>query len=163
MNKLDWNEYFMNVANLISKRSTCSRLHVGCVVVVDNRIISSGYNGFLPGAPHVSIVRDNHEQSTVHAEQNAITDCAKRGVSMNDSVCYITHYPCIHCAKLLAASGVQQIYYANDYKNDPLVEKIISSVGIKCIKLDAYDVDVVRYNLPKYQDPIDYNYLDNIL
>jgi len=120
-----WDDYFMSASLLISSRSPCDRLHVGCVLVKDNRIISAGYNGFLPGHPHESVVRDNHEQMTVRAEQNTITDCASRGVSVKDSIAYITHYPCINCAKLLAASGVRQIKYLNDYKNDVLVHKII--------------------------------------
>ena len=77
----NWDEYFKEISLVTSKRSSCTRLNVGCVLVKDNRIISQGYNGFLPGQPHESIVRDNHEQATVHAEQNSICDCAKRGVS----------------------------------------------------------------------------------
>ena len=123
--RLSWDEYFMSVAFLISSRSTCERLHVGCVIVMDNRIISAGYNGFLPGAPHMSIVRNNHEQATVHAEQNAITDCASRGVSVKGGIAYITHYPCLNCAKILAASGIKEIKYHTDYKNDQLVNEII--------------------------------------
>ena len=123
--RLSWDEYFMSVAFLISSRSTCERLHVGCVIVMDNRIISAGYNGFLPGAPHMSIVRNNHEQATVHAEQNAITDCASRGVSVKGGIAYITHYPCLNCAKILAAAGIKEIKYHTDYKNDQLVNEII--------------------------------------
>ena len=70
----DWNSYFISVALLTSIRSSCHRLHVGCVIVKDNRILSTGYNGFLPNAPHKSIVINDHEQATVHAEQNSITD-----------------------------------------------------------------------------------------
>ena len=76
-----WDEYFKNVVEVTSTRSPCERLKVGCLLVKDNRIISQGYNGFLPGSPHESIVRDGHEQGTIHAEQNAICDCAKRGAS----------------------------------------------------------------------------------
>ena len=123
--RLSWDEYFMSVAFLISSRSTCERLHVGCVIVMDNRIISAGYNGFLPGAPHMSIIRNNHEQATVHAEQNAITDCASRGVSVKGGIAYITHYPCLNCAKILAAAGIKEIKYHTDYKNDQLVNEII--------------------------------------
>jgi len=128
----DWDEYFKQMAILTSSRSPCERLQVGCVLVKDNRIISQGYNGFLPGAPHESKIINNHEQSTVHAEQNAITDCAKRGVSSNNCDAYITHYPCVNCMKILCASGIKNIYYINDYKNDPLVEyfKNISNINI---------------------------------
>ena len=72
-----------------------------CLLVKDNRIISQGYNGFLPGAEHKSIVRNNHEQSTVHAEQNAVSHAAKSGISLEKSTAYITHYPCIICCRLL--------------------------------------------------------------
>ena len=126
MNRLLWDEYFKQIVLVTKNRSPCERLQVGCLLVRDNRIISQGYNGFLPGAPHESIVRDNHEMATVHAEQNAIADCAKRGVSCNESIAYITHYPCIHCCRLLLASGIKEIKYINDYKNDELVEKFTS-------------------------------------
>ncbi len=129
-NRLAWDEYFMSVAYLITARSTCHRLQVGCVIVKDNRILSSGYNGFLPKAPHKSFVRNNHEQATVHAEQNAITDCAARGVMVKGATAYITHYPCINCAKILAASGICKIKFHEDYKNDELVEKILENVNI---------------------------------
>ena len=78
MDRPSWTEYFKQLALITASRSPCERLKVGCVLVKDNRIISQGYNGFLPGAPHESKIIDNHEQATVHAEQNAITDCAKR-------------------------------------------------------------------------------------
>lgn len=116
-----WNEYFKRIVIETSKRSPCSRLHVGCLLVKDNRIISQGYNGFLSGCEHKSILRDNHEQATLHAEQNAITDCAKRGVSCDGCSAYITHYPCIICMRLLCASGIKKIYYIDDYRNDELV------------------------------------------
>ena len=120
----DWDEYFKKIALVTSERSPCDRLHVGCVLVKDNRIISQGYNGFLPGCPHKSIIRDNHEQATVHAEQNAICDCAKRGVSCFEATAYITHYPCIICFRLLIASGIKEIKFIHDYKNDELVETL---------------------------------------
>ena len=122
MNRPSWNEYFKEIVLATAKRSPCERLKVGCLLVRDNRIIAQGYNGFLPGCPHDSIVRDNHEQATVHAEQNAICDCAKRGVSCDDSTAYITHYPCLICSRLLFASGISKIYYIHEYKKDELVE-----------------------------------------
>ena len=84
----------------------------------------------MPKAPHKSFVRNNHEQATVHAEQNAITDCAARGVMVKGATAYITHYPCINCAKILAASGITKIKFHEDYKNDELVEKILENVNI---------------------------------
>ena len=116
-----WDEYFKEIVQVTAKRSSCERLQVGCLLVKDKRIISQGYNGFLPGCPHESKMRNGHEQATIHAEQNAVTDCAKRGVSTLGASAYITHYPCIQCMKLLCASGISSIYYINDYRNDELV------------------------------------------
>ena len=134
-NRLDWDSYFMSIAFLIASRSCCERLHVGCVLVKDTRVISVGYNGFLPKAPHKSMVVNNHEQATVHAEQNAITDCAKRGVSCENAQAYITHYPCINCFKVLAASGINKIFYYDDYKNDPCVKELAEGAGVEIVNL----------------------------
>ena len=134
-NRPDWNSYFKEIVQVTSKRSPCDRLKVGCLIVKDNRIISQGYNGFLPGCPHKSIVRDDHEQATLHAEQNALCDCAKRGVSCNDATAYITHYPCLICTRLLIASGICEIKYIDDYRNDDLVEYFIKQKNILLSKL----------------------------
>ena len=75
MSRPDWDTIFKEIVQVTSKRSPCERLKVGCLLVKENRIISQGYNGFLPGCPHESIVRDDHEQATIHAEQNALCDC----------------------------------------------------------------------------------------
>ena len=135
MTRLSWDEYFFKTCELLSSRSPCSRLKVGCILVKDNRIISSGYNGFLPGCPHNSIVRDDHEQATIHAEQNAICDCANRGVSCNNSTAYITHYPCLICARLLFASGIKSIKYIDNYKNDDLVQYFADQKNITIIQI----------------------------
>ena len=129
-----WDDYFMGVALLISLRSACERLHVGCVLVSggahSNRIVAAGYNGFLPGVAHISHVRDGHEQATVHAEQNAIADAARRGISLEGATAYVTHFPCINCAKILASAGIRAIKYHWNYRNDPLVEPLLREVGI---------------------------------
>ena len=126
----------MSMAILSSVRSSCHRLNVGCVLVKNKPVISMGYNGFLPGADHVSIVINNHEQGTVHAEQNAISDAASRGVSVKDSIAYVTHYPCINCFKILAASGIKEIKYLEDYKNDNTINKLLNTgVNIKLSKI----------------------------
>jgi dCMP deaminase len=134
-----WDEYFMATAKLIASRSNCERLHVGCVIVTagdrKNRLVAAGYNGFLPGTPHVSRVRDDHEQATVHAEQNAIADAARRGSSVDGCTAYVTHYPCINCAKIMAAAGIAEIIYHEDYANDPLVLPILTDAGVRLSKL----------------------------
>jgi len=131
-----WDEYFKKITLVTAERSPCERLHVGCVLVKDNRIISQGYNGFLPGCPHNSVIRNNHEQATVHAEQNAISDCAKRGVNCDGAISYITHYPCIICARILLASGIKEIKYINDYKNDDLVKQFSDQCNVPIKKLN---------------------------
>ena len=133
--RLSWDDYFSKIVETTSERSPCERLQVGCLLVKDKRITSQGYNGFLPGCPHESIIRDNHEQATLHAEQNALMDCAKRGVSCEGSTAYITHYPCIICTRLLLAGGIKKINYINDYKNDDLVKKFTSECNVNIEKL----------------------------
>lgn len=133
--RLSWDSYFMSISVLAAKRSSCSRLHVGCVIVKNNRILTSGYNGFLRGAPHVSRVANGHEQFTVHAEQNAICDAAFRGVPLENSIAYVTHCPCINCMKLLIAAGISEIKYLHDYKNDELAITMVLENKIKLIKL----------------------------
>ena len=133
---IEWDTYFASLSLLIASRSPCHRLHVGCVLVNDKRILSTGYNGFLPGAKHESVIRDNHEQATVHAEQNAISYAAKNGIGLKGSTAYITHFPCINCCKILISSGVKNIFYLDAYKNDPLVGKFCHEVGVECQSLD---------------------------
>ena len=131
----DWDSYFKEIVSVTASRSPCSRLKVGCLLVKDNRIISQGYNGFLPGCPHKSIVRDDHEQATIHAEQNAICDCAKRGVSCNGATAYVTHYPCLICARLLLASGISKIYYVHEYKKDKLVDVFTKQKNVEITQI----------------------------
>tara|TARA_B000000475_G_scaffold258102_1_gene239888 strand:- start:42 stop:452 length:411 start_codon:yes stop_codon:yes gene_type:complete len=133
--RLSWDEYFAKIVKVTAERSSCDRLHVGCLLVKDNRIVSQGYNGFLPGCPHTSVVRNNHEQATVHAEQNALCDCAKRGVSCAGSTAYVTHYPCIICLRLLLAAGIKEIKYLEDYKNDELVKVFANQLDVSIIKI----------------------------
>lgn len=130
-----WDEYFKEIVQVTATRSPCERLQVGCLLVSDNRIVSQGYNGYLPGCTHTSIVRDGHEQATVHAEQNAIADCAKRGVSCAGCTAYITHYPCVICCRLLLAAGICQIKYIHDYKNDDLVAHFTKEIGVNVFKI----------------------------
>ena len=141
--RLEWDEYFISIAFLISSRSPSNRLKVGSVIVKDNRIISAGYNriisagynGYPTGTPHVSIVRNNHEQNAIHSEQNAVSDAAKRGVSINNTTIYVTHFPCINCAKTIISSGIKTVKYKVEYKHDNLVDELfeISGVNVECL------------------------------
>ena len=136
MMRLNWHEYFSKIAQVTSERSSDTRLQVGCVIVKDNRIISCGYNGNLSGVDNNKIeFVNNSDVLKVHAEANAISDCAKRGVSTNDSICYVTHRPCLNCYKLLVSSGISKIYYLNDYKNDEIVTNLVNSVYVPVTKI----------------------------
>jgi dCMP deaminase len=130
-----WGEYFKELVKLTAKRSSCERLKVGCLFIKENRIIAQGYNGYISGCKHIPIIKDNHNIATIHAEQNTITDCAKRGVSSNDCIAYITHYPCYNCAKLMISCGICEINYIEDYNNDNLVNELASTVNLKINKI----------------------------
>ncbi|MDR2735804.1 MAG: dCMP deaminase family protein [Puniceicoccales bacterium] len=135
----EWDDYFMAMAVLTACRSICTRLKVGCLLVskgeYKNRVIAAGYNGFVAGAPHISRVRDDHEQAVVHAEQNAVTDAARRGVSVDGAMAYISHFPCINCAKVMVSAGIREIKYHFDYKNDELVFELLNEWKIPIEKL----------------------------
>lgn len=142
-----WNEYFSELIKITATRSSCNKLHVGCMLVKDNRIVAQGYNGHIAGCDHQSYSINNHEVATVHAEQNAITDCAKRGVSCDNCTAYITHYPCLNCAKLLLSSGIKEIIYLKDYNNDPLVYWF-------CCQKKCSILQVRRSNNPRTHKPV---------
>ncbi len=147
--RLGWHEYFMCVAHLISRRATCTRGHIGAVIVRDNNILSTGYNGAPSGLPHCNetnckIYRSTHPDGTVeencvntiHAEINAIAQAAKHGVSIKDADIYITASPCIHCLKVLINVGIKTIYYDKPYKIEHIAELLRLS-GIKLVQVKA--------------------------
>ena len=131
----DWDTYFKEIVTITAKRSSCSRLNVGCLLVKNNRIISQGYNGHLPGLPHETIMENGHEIATIHAEQNAVVDCAKRGASCDECTAYITHYPCLNCTKLLLAAGIKTIKYIDDYRNNENVVEFCDKMNVKIDKI----------------------------
>jgi dCMP deaminase len=145
--RLNWDEYFMSLAALVSARSPCSRLHTGCVIVsgepTPNRVISTGYNGFLPGAAHNSHIVDTgdgkHEMATVHAEQNAIADAARRGARVEGATAYTLNFPCINCTKVMVAAGIKVIKYHFDYNNglhmNELVLDLLKDAGVRIEKI----------------------------
>jgi len=118
-----WDNYFMNLAKQIATRATCSRLNVGCIIVRDKVILSTGYNGSLKDTEHCDDVGHdidelNHCVRTVHAEANAVAQAAKNGVVLDRSIAYITHSPCLTCFKLLVSAGVKIVCYQNPYRID---------------------------------------------
>ncbi len=131
----NWEDYFCDLTLLTATRSACHRLHVGCILVKNNRIVAQGYNGYLPGIEHMPLMRNGHNIGTIHAEQNAVLDCAKRGVSCDGTIAYITHYPCFNCLKTLAVAGIREIKYIENYNNDPLILEFakLAKIDIKQI------------------------------
>lgn len=130
--RLEWDDYFMCIALLASCRSPCERLHVGSVITKSNRIVSIGYNGFIAGTPHTSLIREGHEQAIIHSEINALANSNRLGgTSLEGAIIYITHYPCINCFKSIAATGIKEIVFMNDYNNDDLIQTIAVESDIK--------------------------------
>lgn len=144
MKRLSWDQYFMAQSHLLANRSTCTRLTVGATIVRDKRIIAGGYNGSISGGVHCidegCYVIDGHCVRTIHAEMNALLQCAKFGVPTEGAEIYVTHFPCLHCCKALIQSGIRTIYYATDYKNHPYAIELFESadVDVKHIPFDNF-------------------------
>lgn len=140
MDRIDWNQYFMYQAEIISLRATCERLKVGAVIVRENRIVSSGYNGSVSDSTHCidegCKVVNNHCVRTVHAEANAILQCAKFGVPMQNTTLYVTHFPCLQCTKQIIQAGVKRIYYKADYRNDTIAMELLEEAQITVEKVE---------------------------
>ena len=132
----------MAQAVLLSLRSTCTRLEVGATLVKDRRIIAGGYNGAVSGDNHCidhgCYVVDGHCIRTIHAEMNALLQCAKLGISTDGAEIYVTHFPCLHCTKAILQAGIKKIYYLHDYHNDPYAIELIQKLGVEIqqVKLD---------------------------
>jgi dCMP deaminase len=114
-----WDEYFLDIAFSVAERSTCDRAHVGAVLVRDRRILATGYNGSAAGLPHCDevghLMVDGHCVRTLHAEQNAIIQSALHGISSEGATVYVTHQPCLTCAKMLINAGITRVVYAGNY------------------------------------------------
>lgn len=124
--RLDWDEYFMNIAKNAASRSTCDRKNVGAVVVRERTILSTGYNGSIRGLPHCDdeghMMEDGHCVATVHAEANSIIQAAKNGVNINGSTIYTSASPCWYCFKLIANSGIKRIVFGELYRDPRIYE-----------------------------------------
>lgn len=140
MQRIEWDQFFMAQCFLISTRSTCTRLAVGATIVRDKRIIAGGYNGSIAGGDHCidkgCYVIDNHCVRTIHAEMNAILQCAKFGVPTEGAEIYVTHFPCLQCTKAIIQAGIKVIYYAEDYKNHPYALELLEQAGVKVEKVN---------------------------
>ncbi len=143
-----WDEYFLKLAMLASERSTCPRMHCGCVLVKDRFVLSTGYNGSLPGGAHCDdvgcLVVNNHCIRTNHAEINAICQATRHGVVLAGATAYITNMPCTACAKALIAAGVARIVVCSDY-HDTLAERFCSEAGVALERRPMPDRDIHYY------------------
>ena len=147
MKRISWDEYFMAIAEVVSKRASCSRRQVGAVIVKDNSIISTGYNGAPKGIKDCleeeNCIRDdlnipsgkNHEICmALHAENNAITQCASNGVSCKGATIYITHSPCSMCLKQIINAGIIRIVAYEKYP-DSISDKILKLSNLEFVLL----------------------------
>ena len=150
MSRLDIHEYYMNIAVQVSLRSTCMRRKVGAVIVKDNRILSTGYNGAPSGLPNCI---DNCERCyrsahnipsgqmldmcyAIHSEQNAIMNALKTGEDLKGAVLYVNTYPCVTCFKLSVQSGIKEVYYIDEYENE-FTKQMAREAGVNLVKLDG--------------------------
>ncbi len=134
VNRPDWDEYFMDIAFAVAERSTCDRAHVGAVLVRDRRILTTGYNGAPAGLPHCDdvghLIVDGHCVRTLHAEQNAIIQGALHGISIESATAYVTHQPCLTCAKMLINAGIRRVVYAGNYP-DQYSRQFLLDAGVE--------------------------------
>ena len=136
----DWHDYFMDIASLASTRSTCDRKWVGAVIVRDRGILTTGYNGSMVGAPHCDdvghLMIDGHNTRTVHAEMNAIAQAAKNGIMIDGADLYVTARPCWNCFRVIANSGIEKVYYSEEYRPDDNINDNLGYTKVKLIKLE---------------------------
>jgi dCMP deaminase len=137
----------MAQSHLLALRSTCTRLMVGATIVRDKRIIAGGYNGSISGDEHCidheCYVENNHCIRTIHAEVNALLQCAKFGVPTAGAEIYVTHFPCLNCTKAIIQSGIKKVYYAKDYKNHPYAVELFQNaeVHVEHVELEEMILD----------------------
>jgi dCMP deaminase len=143
-----WDDYFMEITFQVARRSTCPRAAVGAVIVRNKRILTTGYNGSPTNLPHCTeagcLMVDGHCVRTLHAEQNAIIQGALHGVNVSDSTIYVTHQPCLVCAKMIINAGIERVVYAGHYP-DEIARGFLESAGVELCKFtkegEAYRVE----------------------
>jgi len=133
-----WDEYFMDIAFTVAQRSTCDRAHVGAVLVNERRILTTGYNGAPAGLSHCDdvghLMLDGHCVRALHAEQNAIIQAALHGISIRGALAYVTHQPCLTCAKMLINSGITRVVYAGNYPDKYSIQ-FLTEAGVTLLNL----------------------------
>lgn len=172
----NWNEYFMLIAKIVSTRSTCNSRPTGAVIVKENHILSTGYNGAMPGAPHCSdqpdwegrpfCFRRAHGVPDIdkynfckasHAEANAIAQAAKYGIAIDGATLYTTLAPCYVCLKLVATSRIRGVYYEHAYESstpqrDAFWQQAVREAGIEIYEQLIISPDTYQYILTDIQD-----------
>ncbi len=152
-----WDEYFVDITKKVSERSTCDRGHAACVIVKENRLLTTGYAGSPKGMPHCDdvghLLRKQYDEAsgqvtthclrTIHAEQNAITQAAKFGISLTDSTAYITMTPCFACAKMLVQIGVKRVVAIKNYHDSKDTLDLFKQSGVV---LDTLEETTEHYN-----------------
>lgn len=137
---MSWQEYYANQSILLASRSTCTRLSVGALIVRDNRVIASGYNGSVSGETHCiddgCLIQGGHCVRTIHAEVNAVLQCAKYGIATQGSEVYVTHFPCLNCTKTLIQAGIKKVNYIEDYRNNPYALELLAKSQVELHKID---------------------------
>jgi dCMP deaminase len=132
-----WDEYFVEIARTVGTRATCPRMSVGCVLVREHRILTTGYNGAPRGVAHCTdagcILRDGHCVRATHAEANAIVQGALHGVGLQGATAYCTHQPCVGCSKLLISAGVAKIVYVDAYP-DAVATELLADAGVALVQ-----------------------------
>lgn len=147
--RISWDNYFIEMTKLVSQRSGCNKRHVGAVIVKNNRVLATGYNSAPYGVKECCdkghCLRSGSRQGenlgtcmAVHAEMNAILQCAKLGIACNGAKIYITTHPCIHCLKAIINAGIEEIIYIDDY-NDPVSKQLAEECNIKIRKFKGDD------------------------
>lgn len=152
MDRISRDEMNMLIARVVAQRSTCKRKKVGCIIVLEGRVISTGYAGAPSGLPHCTEVGcetgpDGGCLRTSHAEAGAIAFAAKMGISTNDATMYITLSPCLNCSKLIINSGIKRVLYLEEYRDvSGLV--LMERAGLKVSKFSKEDLmDVAEKSL----------------
>ena len=150
MNRVDWDQYFLAQAHVVALRGTCSRLKVGAVIVRNRRMIATGYNGSVADGDHCidkgCYMDDGHCVRTIHAEANALLQCARFGVATNNTVLYVTHFPCLQCCKQIIQAGITHVYYEHDYRNNSFAVQLFEEAQVKTTKLTLKDVEITYNN-----------------
>ncbi len=136
--RASWDEYFLQLAQVVATRATCDRKHVGAVIVRDRTVLATGYNGSIRGLPHCDeaghLMENGHCVRTVHAEANAIAQAAKNGVSIDGASIYITASPCWVCFRLIANSGIGKIAFGEFYRDERIWDAA-KTMGMELVDL----------------------------